>query len=84
MQNVSQSPDWGELQSLLTEHYEPELLSHYLSEGLRGFVCHALSTNQDADRSINVYEAMLSLRDAISSMSKSRRETLSLPAHGDS
>jgi hypothetical protein len=84
MENATQTPNWSELVTVLTEHYEPELLSYYLSEGLRGFVCHALATNQDADRSINVYEAMLSLRDAISSMSKKQSQTLSLPEHGDS
>ena len=68
MKTPTYTHDYRPLEAVLCNQYEPELLSKHLDESLRAIVFHALKTGMSAEEAMNTFEAVLSLKSAVSQM----------------
>ena len=77
-------PYMGGLERVLGEQYEPRELAEALDGSLRAVVYHALATGICLHEAMAVFEAVMSLRNAVLAAAMPDYAVLNLAGHGDS
>lgn len=75
--------DWKPLERVLTEEYSPAELAARLDGTLRAVAYHAIATGMGLCEAIDLFDAVMSLRNAVAAMPAPDYAILTIAAHGD-